>query len=313
MGVLLLGGGPTGHGSAAAKAGAGPHTIGPVSSGDGWTTCERGHRHWGLFGAAGLLLRTPAAEPPQVALQLRAGRSHHGGTWGILGGARDSTETAVEAALREAGEEATVDPDRIHVEAGYVDDHGGWAYTTILATAPSAMALAPRNWESDAVAWVPLAEVDALELHPGFAGTWPLLRHVGPAPVVVVDAANVVGSRPDGWWRDRAGAAERLRDRLATAAVSGVDGLAGPTPGVRSYPAFVLVVEGAAREVAAVDGVEVVGAPESGDDAIVETVAGRREAGRPVVVVTADRGLRARVEALGAQVVGPRTLLDLLG
>ncbi len=284
-----------------------------MTSGDGWTTCAAGHRHWGLFGAAGLLLRTPADELPAIALQLRAARSHHGGTWGVLGGARDATETAVEAALREAGEEATVAPERVTVDATYVDDHGGWAYTTVLATASSSMALAPRNWESDAVAWVPLPAVDALDLHPGFARTWPLLRDVGPAPVVVVDAANVVGSRPDGWWTDRAGATERLRDELARVAVTGVGALgeAGPA-GLRSFPRFLLVVEGQARGVTAVDGVEVVGARGSGDDAVVAVVAEHTGAGRPLLVVTADRELRSRVAELGADLVGPRGLLDRL-
>ena len=285
-----------------------------MTNGDGWTTCAAGHRHWGLFGAAGLLLRTPAAGSVAFGLQLRAGRSHHGGTWGILGGARDLAETAVEAALREAGEEATVAADQVRVEAHYVDDHGGWAYTTVVATAPPTMSLAPRNWESDAVRWVPSEEVDALDLHPGFALTWPLLRGVGPAPVVVVDAANVVGSRPDGWWRDRAGAAERLRDRLAGAAVDGVDAFHdSEAAGLRSYPAFVLVVEGADRGVGSAGGVEVVSAPGSGDDAVVAAVAERLGAGRPVLAVTADRELRRRVETLGARVAGPSTLLDALG
>ncbi|GAA1426932.1 NUDIX domain-containing protein [Microlunatus lacustris] len=284
-----------------------------MTSGDGWTTCAAGHRHWGLFGAAGLLLRSMADEPPAVALQLRAGRSHHGGTWGILGGARDAHETAVETALREAGEEATVLPERVAVEASYVDDHGGWAYTTVVATASTAMGLAPRNWESDAVRWVPLAEVDALDLHPGFARTWPLLRAVGPAPVVVVDAANVVGSRPDGWWKDRAGAAERLRDQLARVSDAGVAGLGDVGPaGVTSFPRFLLVVEGQARDVGPVEGVEVVGAAGSGDDTVVAAVAARSGDGRPVLVVTADRELRGRVADLGAEVLGPRGLLDLL-
>lgn len=284
-----------------------------MTSGDGWTTCAAGHRHWGLFGAAGLLLRSPADESPAVALQLRADRSHHGGTWGILGGARDAHESAVEAALREAGEEATVVPERVVVEASYVDDHGGWAYTTVVATASTSMGLAPRNWESDAVRWVPLVEVDALDLHPGFARTWPLLRDVGPAPLVVVDAANVMGSRPDGWWKDRAGAAERLRDQLARVAGTGVEGLGDGGPaGVTSFPRFLLVVEGQARGVGPVEGVEVVGAVGSGDDAVVAAVTARSGEGRPVLVVTADRELRGRVADLGAEVLGPRGLLDLL-
>jgi hypothetical protein len=200
----------------------------------------------------------------------------------------------------------------VAVEASYVDDHGGWAYTTVVATASATMGLAPRNWESDAVRWVPLAEVDALDLHPGFARTWPLLRDVGPAPVVVVDAANVMGSRPDGWWKDRAGAAGRLRDELARAWGAGVEGLDGGPAGLRWFPHFLLVVEGRARDVGAVDGVEVRGASGSGDDAVVAAVAERTGAGRPLLVVTADRELRSRVSGLGADVLGPRGLLDLL-
>jgi hypothetical protein len=118
-----------------------------------------------------------------------------------------------------------------------------------------------------------------------------------PVPrLVIVDAANVVGSVPDGWWRDRKGAAERLRDRLAA---DGVPGWSGPVE-------IVLVVEGAARGVESVPGVRVEAAPGSGDDHMVELV--RRAADRSVLVVTADRELRRRVQELGAEVAGPRTV-----
>lgn len=119
--------------------------------------------------------------------------------------------------------------------------------------------------------------------------------------LLVVDAANVVGSVPDGWWRDRRGAAERLRDRLAADAAAG-------GPALPVDPAeVVLVVEGAARGVASVPGVRVEAADGSGDDRIVELVAAR-EPGRRCVVVTADRELRERVRALGAEVLGPRAV-----
>ncbi|MGW3138144.1 NTP pyrophosphohydrolase [Streptomyces sp. NPDC001139] len=114
--------------------------------------------------------------------------------------------------------------------------------------------------------------------------------------LVIVDAANVVGSVPDGWWRDRRGAAERLRDRLAA---DGLPGHAGPVE-------IVLVVEGAARGVEPVPGVRVEAASGSGDDRMVELVAAQD--GRPVLVVTADRELRRRVRELGAEVTGPRTV-----
>lgn len=115
--------------------------------------------------------------------------------------------------------------------------------------------------------------------------------------LVIVDAANVVGSVPDGWWRDRRGAAERLRDRLAA---DGVPGRAGPVE-------IVLVVEGAARGVPSVEGVHVESAPGSGDDHMVRLVADRTDR-RPCLVVTADRELRRRVTELGAEVAGPRTV-----
>ncbi|MFJ7174933.1 NTP pyrophosphohydrolase [Streptomyces massasporeus] len=114
--------------------------------------------------------------------------------------------------------------------------------------------------------------------------------------LVVVDAANVVGSVPDGWWRDRRGAAQRLRDRLAS---EGVPGISGPVE-------IVLVVEGAARGVESVPGIRVSSAPGSGDDHIVEVVASAGD--RPVLVITADRELRRRVAELGADVAGPRSV-----
>ncbi len=117
------------------------------------------------------------------------------------------------------------------------------------------------------------------------------------AALLVVDAANVVGSKPDGWWRDRAGATARLRDGLVNLNAAGLPDLPGPIE-------VVLVVEGRAREVPATAGVRVVPASGSGDDTIVELVAAE-VADRRVVVVTADRGLRERVTALGAEVRGP--------
>jgi hypothetical protein len=120
------------------------------------------------------------------------------------------------------------------------------------------------------------------------------------APLIVIDAANVVGSVPDGWWRDRAGATARLRDRLAPLAARGLADLPPPLD-------VLLVVEGAARDVPAVEGVRVLAAPRSGDDAIVALLE-REPPERVRVVVTADRGLRERVRRLGARVLGPRAL-----
>lgn len=127
------------------------------------------------------------------------------------------------------------------------------------------------------------------------------------ATLLIVDAANVVGSVPDGWWRDRAGAARRLRDALAPVATDGLPPGPFGDPAIPPPVEVVLVVEGAARGVPAVPGVRVVAAPGSGDDAVVDLLRTEGD-GRRCTVVTADRGLRERVRRLGAQVRGPRAI-----
>ena len=115
----------------------------------------------------------------------------------------------------------------------------------------------------------------------------------------VIDGANVVGSRPEGWWNDRAGAARRLHEKLLMGHL-GVDRV-------------VLVLEGKARSGVAADAegpVTTRHAPGSGDDEIVAVC--EEHAEDDVTLVSADRGLRARAEAVGASCVGPSWLLDRL-
>ena len=118
--------------------------------------------------------------------------------------------------------------------------------------------------------------------------------------MLIIDAANVIGSRRTGWWRDRPGATRRFTDRVRATVTAG-----------RLDPPVTLVLEGRARagaDEADVDGVEVVHAHGEGDD----TIAGIAEAHREVIVVTADRQLAARVRVAQAEVVGPSWLLDQL-
>ena len=289
----------------------------PGQDGDGWVRCGRGHRHWGRFGAVGLLAWTgadPGGGPDRVLLIRRSWWSHQGGTWGPPGGARNSDEPALDAALREAREECGLAPDGLSTAALLDDDHGGWSYQTFLASVAEAVPVRAASAEVTEARWVDVPEVTSLPLHPGFAEHWPLLR-AGLVPVtVIVDAANVMGSRPDGWWRDRAGAAARLHGQLAVLAGQGLPALPGDLalpPLTRWYPRFVLVVEGAARRAGLppAERVRSVLAPGSGDEAIVAEAAalpGRR------LVVTADRELRRRCQAAGASVTGPGWLLGLL-
>lgn len=119
--------------------------------------------------------------------------------------------------------------------------------------------------------------------------------------VLLIDAANVVGSRPTGWWRDRAGAARALVERIRAA--TGAARLAEPV---------VVVLEGAACggvEAGTTGGVTVLHAPGSGDDTLVAAIG---DAGSQVTLVSADRALRKRAMILGADVANPGWLIDLL-
>ena len=134
----------------------------------------------------------------------------------------------------------------------------------------------------------------------------------GTAIVVVVDVANVMGSRPDGWWRDRAGAATRLlagMPALVGRVVDGPEGLGGEPVRIERV---VAVVEGAAKAADAPDGIEVIRAPADGDSTIVVVAGETAAADARVLVVTADRGFRARLDT-GVLVAGPGWLNALLG
>jgi ADP-ribose pyrophosphatase YjhB (NUDIX family) len=248
-----------------------------------------------------------------VLLQQRAWWGIGGGTWGMFGGALHSHEDAVAGALRETSEECTLDVGAVKVHGTRVEDHNGWTFTSVVGSLSELLDVGPASRETRRAEWVRAEEVVDRKLFAPFARSWPLLRDAMKGVVLVVDAANVVGARADGWWKDRAGANARLRDDLK-ALGAGVTGLPdGLAPFDRCFPEVVLVVEGAARGVAdePATGVRVVAAPGSGDDRIVELV---RDAAPDTVqlVVTADRELRRRCEAAGAAVTGPRWLLDRL-
>jgi len=329
-------------------------------------------RFWGRFGAAGLLAHDPARG---ILLQHRVDWSDQGGTWGLPGGARHEHEDAVSGALREAREEAGVPAGHVAVRFVHVLDHEYWTYTTVAVRVLEPFEAVISDPESVELRWVPLDEVGRFPLHSGFAAAWPVLRRQLERPsTVVLDAANIVGSRPDGWWRDRTGAARRLLDRVDGVARAGVPAAALEVPLSRVWPCLTVVLEGAAKAAAPADEnssegnsppagrvgpqggayrdprtivppagrvapqggayrdfgaivppagrvaphggayrdprTRVILAPGSGDDAIVEATAELAQASA-VTVVTADRGLRSRVEPLGARVVGPSWFWEL--
>jgi 8-oxo-dGTP pyrophosphatase MutT (NUDIX family) len=269
-----------------------------------------GERYWGAFGASGLLALDAERG---VLLQHRVSWSHHGDTWALPGGARHEGESAVDGALREAQEEAGVPDAATRPRLLSVLDLGYWSYTTLVADVVRPFEPTISDPESRELAWVPVEEVDRRPLHPGFASSWRQLRGVlATRPAVVVDAANVVGSVTDGWWRDRAGAASRLLDRVAVLATRGVAADALELPENLWFPEWSVVVEGAARGIDGAGGVQMVRAQASGDDAIVAEARRLVSIGRQVSVVTSDRELGPRVTGAGARVRGTRWLLDQL-
>lgn len=143
-----------------------------------------GVAYWGRHGAAGLLLRAPLPDgSPGVLLQHRALWSHQGGTWGLPGGARDSHESAEQAAVREAHEEAGLSVEKLRVRTAVVTSEVvaisgvSWTYTTVVADVAEPLATV-ANRESAELRWVAEDQVAALPLHPGFAASWAVLRTV---------------------------------------------------------------------------------------------------------------------------------------
>ena len=145
---------------------------------------DNGAAYWGKHGAAGLLLRALGPDGSlAVLLQHRAPWSHQGGTWGLPGGARDSHETAEQAAVREAHEEAGLPADLLTVRTTVVTAEisaatgAYWTYTTVIADAAELLETVP-NRESSELRWVAVDDVAELPLHPGFAASWERLREV---------------------------------------------------------------------------------------------------------------------------------------
>ena len=313
--------------------------------GDGWVRCDEGHTHWGKYGAAGVMIR----QDNRTVLQHRAQWTHEGGTWAIPGGARDSDEDIVTTALREADEEADIDPSWLRPLGAWVNDHSGWAYATIIAEPVGELRISSANPESLDMRWWDDELIGEMALHSGFASSWSVLAPL-PTPItVVLDSANVIGTRPDGWWNDPLGAARTLRDGLRAMVRIGIDAadpLAPPTPLHVLFPTLIQVVEGPAAPLAEEVFVEEIGekplfkpsftifgprvapwweravdvvAPTpgaSGDDEVIAQVARAHGADEHLIVVTADRELRDRVLAIAPQamVTGPTWLwshLDL--
>ena len=140
--------------------------------GDGWIECSCGSKHWGIHGAAGLLI----FRNNHILLQPRAPWVHNGDTWGIPGGARDSHESTIEGAFREAVEETGIDVKLLTPVHTFCDDHGNWKYETVIAHATDDLVAHEVNDESHELRWIEIEKVESMTLHPSFRNSWPDLK-----------------------------------------------------------------------------------------------------------------------------------------
>jgi 8-oxo-dGTP diphosphatase len=148
-------------------------------SGDGFIQCGDGHVRWGIFGAAGVVfIHRDGHSALRVMLQKRSAFAHEGGTWSCAGGALDQGELPVEGALREASEEVGRIPGTPRLVGEYVfRPAADWAYTTVVVEVEERFGDSV-NFETDAVEWFTVEEVEGLALHAGFAAAWPHIRNL---------------------------------------------------------------------------------------------------------------------------------------
>ncbi len=216
--------------------------------------------------------------------------------------------------MRESAEEAGVPSAALRPRFMSILDLGVWSYATLVADVEKPFDPVISDQESVELAWVAPDEVGDLPLHPAFAESWQRLRPLlDVRPALVIDAANVIGAVPDGWWKDRAGAAENLTAALARLNSSGIPAGMLQLPEDFWYPEITIVLEGRARSAQGSGGVDIIRAEGSGDDAVLAAVRVLRAGGRPVGVVSSDRALGEACRGLGARVTGAgefRALLD---
>ncbi|MEY9214274.1 NUDIX hydrolase [Thermobifida halotolerans] len=281
-----------------------------TGDGDGWVTLADGSQRWGLHGASGLLLHSvDESGIGHVLLQHRAPWTHQGDTWGLPGGARNSGESSVEAALREFAEEVAGELGALSLFGIHRQDYQVWAFDTVLANIPERRPFSPGNPESQNIRWVPVHEVPSMPLIPAFGRVWPeVAAALSERLLLIVDATAPV-RRPE--------SVEPLRDGLAELARTGITDDALPpelslSPLHQRFPSVLLLVDARARVTAPMPapGVEVVPVFEDSADAV--TRLARRYAARAcAVVATDDPDARTRSAAAGAHPVPASWARDL--
>ena len=152
----------------------------PRYGADAFIACSCGGCHWGLNGAGGVLAFRRGRGGVEVLAQLRSARTHTGGTWSVPGGAVEWGESPVDGAVREFAEETQIGAEDLEILGTHADDHGDWAYTTVIARCEGAEPV--PDYESAQLTWTALdglpggSGLACAPLHPGFAAALPALR-----------------------------------------------------------------------------------------------------------------------------------------
>ena len=152
----------------------------PRYGADAFIACSCGGCHWGLNGAGGVLAFRRGRGGVEVLAQLRSARTHTGGTWSVPGGAVEWGESPVDGAVREFAEETQIGAEDLEILGTHADDHGDWAYTTVIARCEGAEPV--PDYESAQLTWTALDGLPggpglaSAPLHPGFAAALPALR-----------------------------------------------------------------------------------------------------------------------------------------
>lgn len=143
-----------------------------MRSGDGFVIAGDGQPRWGVYGAAGVLVRHVDGDEHWYFLARRSRYTHRGGSWAIPGGALDEGETPLEGARREFVEEIGIDLGDHAVIEVHESDHGGWSYWTVIVDVPQRFPLPTElHWETADVAWVRREELGTMELFDAFSDT----------------------------------------------------------------------------------------------------------------------------------------------
>jgi septum formation protein len=149
--------------------------------GDGWLMCDCGKKHWGLNGAAGVIIAkfNRAKQIDKILLQKRADWTSAPGCWGIPGGAIADEESSLKSALREVREEIGLELDLDSIIGSFNEDHGNWKFTTFYSYVEDESIIDDIVLGDESVdcKWFTFSEISQLNLIKSFQFSLPSIKY----------------------------------------------------------------------------------------------------------------------------------------